>query len=439
MQEVQTDRVAEEAPARVVASAADAPQASDRSAVRVGVLIPEFPGQTHAFFWRELNALRRMGMDARLVSTRKPPGSPCHEWSGRAIDETTYLLPLGVGGAFAAVGRAVCAGPAAWGAAFRSILGAECGGPRGLVNVLAAALLGARMAVFVRQEGISHVHVHSCANAALIAVFSEVFGGSRFSMTLHGPLRDYGGAQRLKWRRATFSIIITRALRREVREQLAFVPEESVEIAPMGVDKETYRRSTPYAPYAGDGELRLISCARLHPRKGHQEAIRAVSILRQRGAAVRLTVLGEGEHRASLENLVDELGLRDAVELPGATDESQVRAALESSHIFVLASHAEPLGVAIMEAMAMEMPVVTTRAGGVPELVDDGETGMLVSPQAPEELADAIEAIASDPDRAARMGVAARKRIEAKFHSGVSAEVIARRVAGPAESTKGDR
>src|SRR5262249_10079786 len=155
--------------------------------------------------------------------------------------------------------------------------------------------------------------------------------------------------------------------------------------------------------------------------------IRAVGRLRARGLDARLVVAGEdadsgtGQYRRDLEAIVSELGLGDAVKLPGAIAEEAVRGALESAHVFALARESGPLGGVILEAMAMTVPVVTTAAGGTAELVRDGENGRRVPPGKPEALADALAEVLTDPVRAEKFGVAGRATVEAGFGSDRSA------------------
>jgi glycosyltransferase involved in cell wall biosynthesis len=202
----------------------------------------------------------------------------------------------------------------------------------------------------------------------------------------------------------------------------------SITVAPMGVDMELFTRQTSYQPPQSRDELRLFSCGRLHPGKGHDDLIRAVAWLHREGVDVKLTIAGadvDGDgYRTRLERLIGQLGLSLRVHLAGALSEQAVVDQLERAHLFVLASHHEALGVATMEAMAMEVPVVVTRTGGVPELVEDGCEGVLVAPRHPIELARAVRGLAASPLDCRRMGRAGRRKIEAGFHSGISARAI---------------
>lgn len=198
----------------------------------------------------------------------------------------------------------------------------------------------------------------------------------------------------------------------------------------MGVDVVKFRRQTPYQPWDGNGPCRIVSCGRLNACKGHDDLIHAVALLRGRGIQATLHIAGQddsgsGAYRAYLTGLAQELGVAEQVQLLGAVSESVVRSELESAHVFALASLHEPLGVAIMEAMALELPVVVTGAGGVAELVDDGDDGVLVRPRDPADLADKLLRVLREPELARRLGKAARSKVKQSFHNYVSAEVLA--------------
>lgn len=400
--------------------------------MRIGYLAPEFPGQTHSFLWREIRALRAMGVEIDIVATRpSPAANRPHSWCEQAIRETFYLHPLPATAALRAAADLRFS---------RETLGAlrdDAASASASARRIALTLYASRLLKRARERQWSHIHVHSCANAAMIAMLARTMGGPPYSVVLHGPLEDYGEGQRAKWRRAEFGVVITKQLREEVDRELAgALPGGGIEIAPMGVDIEHFRRSAPYEPWAGHGPLRIVTCGRLHPRKGHRDLIEAVAILRRRAVDARLRILGEGDDRPVLEAKIRELGLQDFVSLAGACDEEVVRSALEESHVFVLASHAEPLGVVIMEAMAMGTPLVATAAGGVPEMIESGANGLLVPIQRPDEIVTAVLSIAQDPAVARRLGAAGRRTTESRFHSGVSAGMVARRLGlTPAAST----
>jgi glycosyltransferase involved in cell wall biosynthesis len=397
--------------------------------IRIGYFIPEFPGQTHIFFWREMHALRQRDVTPEVVSTRLPDRALIsHDWAEVARKETEYLFPLTWRSALGAVWTMLRAGPGGAWRALVALLGCE-GSLFTRLRRIPLVFMGSELAWLARRRGWSHVHVHSCGRSATIAMFANRLSGLPYSLTLHGPLRDYGSDQRIKWAHSAFAIVITRKLLGEVREQLAGSLPPVIELAPMGVDLEKFVRGD-YQPWRGAGLFRLFSCGRLNPCKGHDDLLRAAARLRDEGVDVHLRIAGEddtgGGVRRQLAQLAAELHLTDRIALLGAVSEEAVRRELESAHAFVLGSLEEPLGVAIMEAMAMRVPVVVTGAGGVAELVDDGVDGLLVPPRDPRRMAESLTTLLRDPELALRLSDAGRRKIEKAFHSGVSADVLRR-------------
>lgn len=404
--------------------------------MRIGYLIPEFPGQTHIFFWRERQSLAQMGIECDLVSTRKPPPSLiAHPWSAQAMRDTRYLSPLGVRGILSATATIVRSAPAGWWRVLNAICTADLRGLRQRLRLVGLALTGAHLAAIARRERWVHLHVHSCGDSAHVALFAHLIGRTPFSMTLHGPLHDYGANQAMKWRHAAFGIVITNRLFGELHAAITDLQPGKVDIAPMGVDIDRFRRSRPYSPWRGAGPFRIFSCGRLNPCKGHDDLIRAVALLRAAGMEATLSIAGaddtNGWYQTELTALIEQLNLHSAVTLLGATAEGDVIRHLEASHAFSLASLGEPLGVAIMEAMSMELPVVVTKGGGVQELVTHSRDGILVEVRNPEDVAKGLQLVASRPETALALAQAARQRVANSFQSTESARALARRLGLP--------
>lgn len=410
-----------------------------RESVGLAFLVPEFPGQTHGFFWREFNVLKELGVVPELVSTRPPrrnAGNP--DWGGTAIGLTTYLGELSWPAAAAVMRALRMPGTPGLLATIRRANGIPPRGGRRLLRpgnagFLAAQLvwlaLGARLAAMAKDRGWQHVHVHSCGNAATIALYARLLSGLPYSLTLHGPLSDYGPNQATKWANAAFAIVITPELAGEVQRTLGPAVPGRVAVAPMGVDAREFRRTEPYLPWDGRESFRVFCCGRLNPSKGHDVLLAAVARMRREGADVDLVIAGEDESGGSgyhreLDRLISRNGLSGHVVLLGAVPAGRIREELQRAHVFALASHAEPLGVVLLEAMCMGVPVVATAAGGVPGLVVDG-TGLLVSPGDPGELAGALTRLMTDPELCRSLGTAGRERAGTSFSYRRSAEVLA--------------
>jgi glycosyltransferase involved in cell wall biosynthesis len=166
------------------------------------------------------------------------------------------------------------------------------------------------------------------------------------------------------------------------------------------------------APYSGS-EPRLVCVGRLIPIKGHLVLRRALAQARARVPGITLDVAGRGPLAPALQAYARELGVEDAVRFLGFV--SPVAGAFENAAIAVVPSLGEGFGMVALEAMERARPVVASAVGGLPEIVDDGRTGLVVPSADAEALADAIVELASDLGRARAMGMAGRERALAEF------------------------
>jgi len=167
-------------------------------------------------------------------------------------------------------------------------------------------------------------------------------------------------------------------------------------------------------PYHGPKlEPTAICVARLSPLKDFPTLLRATELVRRQVPDFRLRIVGDGPERAKLELLISELGIERHVELLG--ERQEVSQLLANSGFFVSASLSEGVSLTLLEAMAVGLPVLTTRVGGNPEVVLDGQTGRLVAPGSPSELADAMVTMCHEQDLWATMGLLGRQRVEQHF------------------------
>ena len=162
---------------------------------------------------------------------------------------------------------------------------------------------------------------------------------------------------------------------------------------------------------AHSGPSRLVTVGRLQAPKDAITLVRALAAVH--GSPFETVVVGDGPDRPAVEEEVRRLGLERAVELVGERDD--VPELLATADLFVLSSRSEGLPLSILEAMAAGLPVVASRVGGIPEVVVDGETGLLVPPGDPQRLADAVERLLADPSLRRRLGEAGRRRVAEHF------------------------
>jgi colanic acid/amylovoran biosynthesis glycosyltransferase len=180
------------------------------------------------------------------------------------------------------------------------------------------------------------------------------------------------------------------------------------------IDVARFQRRTPHA-IRTSGPYRLLSTGRLHWKKGLEFALLAVRQLVDDGHDIRLDIIGGGHDEEHLRYSVHDMRLEQHVTFAGKKSSTEVRAALEQCDVYVLPSLSEGLSNAALEAMAMELPIVSTTAGGMAELITDGSDGLLVRPRDHVAMARAIAGLLRDPERRRAIGQAARKRVENEF------------------------
>jgi glycosyltransferase involved in cell wall biosynthesis len=181
------------------------------------------------------------------------------------------------------------------------------------------------------------------------------------------------------------------------------------------IDSDAFRRKSDAVklPAVLQGKPLVGTAASLTPEKGLDVLLRAMPQLIQRVPDVGLCILGDGPMRSALERMVHEMGLAGCVYLPGHIDD--IASWMGAFQVFVLPSASDGVPTAILEAMAMELPVVASRVGGIPEIVRQDETGVLVSPGDPQELALALADMLGDELKGRRLGEMGRERVAQTF------------------------
>ena len=217
---------------------------------------------------------------------------------------------------------------------------------------------------------------------------------------------------RLKY---TWGIDRVVAISRSIKAQLRSggVPESAIEIIYEGIAVEQYPEKPQELKHPGDGRIVVGTVSHLSSEKGIRYLVEAASLVRDASSRVRFVIVGDGNRRRELQELVHHKKLDSCFEFLGFREDSHL--VMKDFDIFVLPSLSEGLPSAIMEAMAHSLPVIGSHVGGIPELVEDGRTGLLVPPGDPENLAKAIGKLAQDPDTMRQMGIRGRERLEEKF------------------------
>jgi len=228
------------------------------------------------------------------------------------------------------------------------------------------------------------------------------------------PFRSGTGRylEKLLTKRAARVICITEALARFNRE-IVGLPAEKLEVVHYGLDSPPEPWGSAGGPDLAPETPVLVAVCRLVPQKGVDVAIEALARVRERHPATHLVVLGEGPLRGELTSLAARRGVEDGISFPGRVGD--VAWWLRRAAVVVHPARWEGFGLALLEAMLCEKPIVAARVSSIPEIVLDGETGLLVSPDDPAGMADAVNVLLDAPARATAMGQAGRIRALAEF------------------------
>lgn len=398
----------------------------------VAVLLSRFPSVTETFVLREVIEMERQGQPVLLIPLLRESPPIVHAEARPWVDRALYTPFLSLAIAAANV-RAFALHPIRYIAVVTRVILGTLHSPRVALGTIAIIPKSVYLAQQIAIRGIRHVHAHFATHPTTAALIISTLTGATFSFTIHAHdlfSRRYRPLLPLKLRRAAFVRVISRYNLDRLRRLYPDAPLDRVHVVHVGIETELYARPTAGSAGETAGEsdaagastpVRLLSVAALRDYKGLPVLLEACSRLRSDGVDLECEVVGEGPMRAELERLIRELTLESCVRLAGAKPQDEVRRRLAERPIFVLPSiilrdgWMEGIPVALMEAMASGCAVVASRLSGIPELVESGVSGVLVEPDNPQALADAIRSLASDEAQARRLGSNGKAKVDAQF------------------------
>jgi glycosyltransferase involved in cell wall biosynthesis len=262
----------------------------------------------------------------------------------------------------------------------------------------------------VRTSGVDVLHAH-LPNAHLLAALIGRLTARPVLATIHGRQLQTSD---LEVHRAAGTFLST-VCRYSYFHALGMgVDARALSCIPNGVDTELYHPATPrsgalHAALQLDAAVPLVGfVGRLSPEKGPEVFVRAAMLLRHLAPAAQCVLCGDGPMRESLQQFVQSIGLAERVHFVGVRHD--MPAIYRELDVWVCTSHSEGLPLALMEAMASGLPVVATRVGGVPDLVEHGLSGWLMAPRDFDGVADAVAGLLASDEQRARMGRRARER-----------------------------
>lgn len=389
-----------------------------QSGPRLAYLVSQYPAFSHTFILREIACLRRHGFTIDVASINPPdrPLGQLTEDERCEAESTLYVKRQSLGRVF---------GTLLW-----SLLRHPSGFARSLVYCWRLARFDIGRLVFnhfywiealligrwMESHRLRHLHVHFATPAATVALIVRQAFPIEYSITVHGPDEFYDVTAhhlREKMIHAKFVLCISHFARSQLMKLSPSACWDKFHVCRLGVDPALFHPAGSRVERDG---FTVLSVGRLAEAKGHPILLRAIRRIVESGrAALRLILVGGGPLQRELADWVARNRLSEIVTLTGPIDQDHIRELYAQADCFALASFAEGIPVVLMEAMAMELPCVTTHITGIPELIRDGRDGLLVAPGDEKSLAEALQRLMEDPELRERLGRAGRARVEADY------------------------
>jgi glycosyltransferase involved in cell wall biosynthesis len=388
---------------------------------RLGYLINQYPKVSHTFIRREIEAVERHGVPVSRFALRG--------WDADVVDasdiaekaRTRYTLDRGLAPLIAAVARVAMSRPKALLAALRASRAMARKSERGLAYHFIYVAHACRMLKWATEDGIEHLHVHFGTNATEVAMLLRILGGPSYSFTVHGS-EEFEKADRLGLDKtiagAAFVVTVNAYGRAQMMRHAQVDDWPKIHEIHCGLEADYFTLKPP------SPRRRLVAVGRLSREKGHLLLVQAFGMIAAEFPDADLVIAGDGVLREEIESLVRSLDLGERIRITGWVDTARVREEITAARAMVLPSFMESLPVVLMEAMALGRPVIASRVCGIPELVEHGRTGWLVTPGDTAGLAAAMrEALLLSDDACRRMGEAAFERVGERH--AIDREVIA--------------
>jgi glycosyltransferase involved in cell wall biosynthesis len=383
----------------------------------IGYVVSAWPRLSETFILNEVIAVERLGCRLRIFSMKDPKDEPVHAKVSQVHARVTYL----------SIRRNR---KAIWQATIRLFFRRPVRCCRTILramryrrwSVLRCFCQASYLAEILFREPLAHLHAHFAHDPALVAMFTHQLTGIPYSFTAHAKdiyVKTPPELLRAEAERAQAVITCTEYNRRYLSSQIGPASNSKLHCIYHGLDLSQFKFWWPRA--FDSGPPVILSVARLAEKKGLSDLILAADVLRRRGRCFQVEIVGDGPLRQGLEAQVRRLGLNDRVRLLGALPHDRLCRAYQRVCVFALpcivAADGDRDGIpnVLLEAMASGVPIVSTPVSGIPELINSEGEGLLVPPNSPTKLADALDRLLTSPELRERLALAARAKIETCF------------------------
>lgn len=387
----------------------------------VAYLAPELGALTGTFVYRELGELRQQDVTVSTFGTYAPRDRVVSQEARAVIDSTDYLYARSIPSLLRSATRAALRRPYSFARtlahAIADAAAAPVSGPLDRPKLLWHFFVGTALADELQTRRVDHLHAHFAHVPTAIAMYGALAAGIPYSFTCHAnDIFERPTALPQKVARSSFAACISE-FNREYLKGLGCDPSR-LEVVRCGIDLREYPLRLP-RPVSSPA--RVLAVGRLVEKKGFAYLIEAAHLLQEAGVKVKVEVAGDGPLRHDLESDLSRLGLGERVYLLGSQPQERVRELLTEADVFVLPcvvaadGDQDGIPVSLMEAMALGVPVLSTRVSGIPELIQHDLSGLLVDQRDARCLAESLARLLTDEALRTRLVPSARARIEEEF------------------------
>ncbi|MDQ6799438.1 MAG: glycosyltransferase [Acidobacteriota bacterium] len=400
----------------------DKAQETTSPAVRnaIAVVVTRFPVVDEAYILREIIELERQGQPVLLVPLLRGHGKVVHEEAKPWVKRALYM-PLISPSIIVSNLRAMSRHPARYFKVLLLLFYGTMIRPRTLIRTMALFPKSVHLARVLPKRGIQHLHSHFSTHATTMAYIISRFSDVTYSFTIHGP--DVFVHRLLlleKISRATAVRTISAFNKAFLCGLYPSIPEEKIQVVHVGVNPDVYDSAAAEAE-GTTKRPQVLSVGAITPSRGFGFLVEACLTLKAAGIDVEATIVGDGVRRRFLRHWIQYLGLADDIHLPGALPQHEVARLMGQTDVFVLPSviandgQMDGIPITLMEAMAAGKPVIAAAMSGIPELIDDRVTGLLIDATHTQRIANAIRYLIANPAVCQKMGRAGQRRIREEF------------------------
>lgn len=386
--------------------------------LKIGYVVKMFPRLSETFILNEILELERRGAEVVIFSVKKPNEGRFHPQLTKLKAKVLYLEDLE---------------PKKWHLWISKEWSQLSDHSQGLWNLIDESLSNdncfqmdhiwwsAWLAAQAEKMGLDHLHAHFASLPSSIAYFAHRISGISFSFTAHAKdIFVYDADEhhlRKKLKSAAFVVTVTNYNKKYLTKNIPEADPDSIRVVHNGINLEQFRDDVDIDRKPNT----ILAVGRLVVKKGFGDLLDACALLKTRGVEFDCTIVGEGPEEELLRAKCIELGLNGTITFAGALTIDEVMSLMQTSTLFCLPcvtapdNNVDALPTVLLESLASGLPSISTTVSGIPEIIDSGTDGVLVSPNDPQALSAQLACLLESPELRTRLATKGREKAEKKF------------------------